>query len=140
MGINISHTSATSIVDTEFLPGTPMWDQFVEALEDLRGFPVDVLQTLRSKPGERLYLSPCRGDHADELYDLAISHTHDGNEIVRFWDAATDIPKLVRDLVDPPAAYPIPHAAPDGAYLITIQVHFKGLWTCVRINRKRNSV
>ena len=141
IGIVMMTGRAPFFSNCEVVAVSPKWEKFVEMLQDVRGVAVQVEWAFRSRPDEPLYDPSEDDDHLTELYSLMVSHSSDGfiGNTVRYWDVATDIPKLVRDMVDPPAdSCPVAHAAPDGSYLMSIRLYFQNLWFSIRINRKRN--
>ena len=121
------------ISDCEVVAVTPMWDEFVEILQDVRGVAVDYSRAFNPCPEEPLYKSSINGVHpVTEPCSLIESRSAGGGFVdksLRFLDAATDIPKLVRDMVNPRAdSCPVAHAAPDGAYLMSVLVMFENVW------------
>ena len=52
----------------------------------------------------------------------------------KFVDAAYTLPTLVRSLCNPPqASCPVAHAAPDGAYLLSVIAIFNNMWLQIRV-------
>ena len=144
IGISMMTGRAIYISNCEVVAVSPMWDEFVEVLQHVKDIAVDVEWAFRSRPDEPLYDPSDDDDHLTELRNLMVSHSSASGffeKSLRYWDAATDIPTLVRAMVDPPAqSCPVAHAAPDGAYLMSIRLMFENVWFCIRINRKRNFV
>ena len=71
MGIDLDF-AVTYITANEIDAASPLWEKFVEALQDLKGVPVDVTESLRYRLDDPLYDSPDDHDHTDELFDLML--------------------------------------------------------------------
>ena len=134
--------SAVLYSDTELEAAGPVWEKFVQALEDVRGVYVDVAVKVCGRPGDPLYKTPKGTDHWDEAYRILRARLPEGytSSRIRYSDAAEDIHAVVRELVDPSESHTLLHGAPEGVYLISLQLFFRNLWFCIRINRKRNFV
>ena len=133
IGISMMTGRAIYISNCEVVAVSPMWGEFVEILQDVRGVAVDYSRAFNPCPEEPLYKSSINGVHpVTEPCSLIESRSAGGGFVdksLRFLDAATDIPKLVRDMVNPRAdSCPVAHAAPDGAYLMSVLVMFENVW------------
>ena len=113
-------------------------------IEDLRDVPVDVDWVINPLSHDILYdpgpWVEGQRTHLDELLGLIRLHGSDGGRRgtgYGFIDSAAGLPKLIKDLVDPPESCPLARAAPDGAYVFNLKLKFKNLRMTIRIHRKR---
>ena len=132
----------------ELVAPSEMWALAVpHFLKMLRGIRLQVAYVLVPRAGEPLYEA-----RIDPLIHTKLSHVHEAEDMICHGPYAfvkgslpcySDVEQaisLVNELMDPPEeALPLTHAAPDGAYLLTLKLLFANMWMNIRIHRKRRN-
>ena len=127
--------------DCEMVAVSDMWTKAVpHFLATLKGMRLQVGAASTSRPGESFYHAPnTTSSHALEVKEFIGFGPY---AFVRGWTAfyrdAADVVSLADSIMNPSeAVMPLTYAAPDGAYLITVQLLFGNMTMNVRIHRKR---
>ena len=143
LGITFTKLNAYC-ADEQLVAVSETYQRVLGFIDDLKDVPVDLSCTMIPLAGDSIYdpdpWVPGQRTHLHELTELIRLHGSDGGMNGAgdgFFDSATGIPKLIKDLVDPPARCPLARAAPDGAYLFTLQLMFNNVWMSICIHRKR---
>ena len=128
----------------EMLTTSELWERTLRHFVELKNVPVTVAVTFVDAEGvedDPAYDAPRGPDGHDYLYELMqlmLKHapTPGGKLPIYLADSGTQLPNLVRDLIDPPSSCPLARAAPDGVYLVSLDLTFENMAMHLRINRK----
>ena len=129
----------------ELVASSEMWELAVpHFLSMLQGIRLQVSYTLVPRDDDPLYkasidpLIRTKRSHVHEVEDLICRgpYAYVKGSLPCYSDVAQAI-GLVYALMNPSEdELPLTHAAPDGAYLLTLQLHFVNMWMNIRIHRR----
>ena len=146
LGLECGGPGGYSVLGGRHLIAMHLWEPLGPFFELLRGCPVVLYPEMMEHdddPSDWDRMPPIdetdENLHFDELERLIAERANadvDSSDF-QFEDAAAILPGLVYELMDPPISCRLSHAAPDGTYLLSLEVGFNNLSLSIRIHRKR---